>query len=343
MMTVLAFSIISILYSGSAFAAVASPSVTITSPYNGAEVRIGTVKITGTAYSANAITKVDVKMDANYNSYKIAAPTGPGGSWATWTLDYNIPSGTHTLTARVTDSAGKQSWYPVTLLATNDPEPHPEPGDGYYDDFVGPTYKLPNKSLSPNGRWYAWSSGSTAMPGSQGVKAISSGNAFYQNNPSATSGTQSFSSLTLSTQSYSDFHLNLDVRTVAQTRLNTTPKVWETAWLFFHAAGSGQDDFDRSHYYYFLVKTNGAQIGKYDGATQGQVILANKYYPNGPRTVMGQWQNWDITVSGDHIVVKVNGVTTFDINNAASFTSGRIGLYSENSKVEFRNVVFEPT
>jgi hypothetical protein len=154
------------------------------------------------------------------------------------------------------------------------------------------------------------------------------------------------SALTLSTRSYKNFHMNLDVRTVSQTRENSPPNPWEVAWVFWHAIGNGTDEMDRTHFYYFVVKTNGLDIGKYDGGTNpdSQQIIAIKYYPleTSIYNKVGEWYNWDIIVLNDHITVKVNNATAFDIINSASFVSGRIGLYNEDSKTEFRNIYIKP-
>ena len=49
--------------------------------------------------------------------------------------------------------------------------------------------------------------------------------------------------------------------------LAVPPNPWEVGWIFWHAVGNGTDPIDRTHFYYFLVRTNGVEVGKYDGGT----------------------------------------------------------------------------
>jgi hypothetical protein len=213
-----------------------------------------------------------------------------------------------------------------------------------YDDFSEGSYSLDKYEVSPNGKWYHWYSGSQLEPGNQGVRrsTTTSGNVFFLESPAPLNQGETYSSLTLSTRSYKNFHMNLDVRTASQTREGSPPKPWDVAWIFWHAIGNGTEEMDRTHFYYSLVKTNGVEVGKYDGGfnTESQVILANKYYPKETSLYnkIGEWHNWDIVVLNDHITIKIDNVPAFDIIDSASFDSGRIGLYNENSKTEFRNV-----
>lgn len=216
-----------------------------------------------------------------------------------------------------------------------------------YDNFSNGTYVLNNHQVSPNGKWFAWYAGSENYPGKQGVRPAENEteNVYFLQSPSPQRQTimkRTFSSLSLSTESLHNFQLSLDVRTTYQTRTSYAPNPWEVAWVFWHALGNGTDPIDKTHFYYFLVKTNGVEIGKYDGGTnpESQKIIQSKIYPNRTslKTEIGQWQNWNIVVAGNHIIAKVNNVTAFDISDDASFSSGRIGLYNEDSITEFKNV-----
>jgi Domain of Unknown Function (DUF1080) len=130
--------------------------------------------------------------------------------------------------------------------------------------------------------------------------------------------------------------LNLDVRTVSQGN----PNPWEVAWVFWHVIGRGTDPLDRTHFYYFLVKTTG--VGKYDGGTnpESQIILTDRTYPaqTSIKNNIGEWQNWNFSVINDHIIIKVSDETAFDFIDNATFDMGRIGLYDEDSKTEFGNI-----
>ncbi|MGB7952727.1 MAG: Ig-like domain-containing protein, partial [Candidatus Nitrosopolaris sp.] len=87
------------------------PTVTITSPANGASVQHGNVHFTGTAtdnVGGSGIKNVQVKL--NSGSFKIANLSG--GSWSI-TLSMSIGNG-QTITAQATDNAGNIST-PVTI------------------------------------------------------------------------------------------------------------------------------------------------------------------------------------------------------------------------------------
>ncbi|WP_337863962.1 DUF1080 domain-containing protein, partial [Nitrososphaera sp.] len=269
-----------------------------------------------------------------------------------WSVAQLNSTGVHTASIIITDTAKpprilNDSVEKMQFYQTS-PAPLREPQGSLYDDFSGEEYTSGNYQVSPNGKWYHYYSGSRANPGKQGVKAsaTSPGNVFFQDTPSPTSVDQTYSTLTLSTASYKNFEMSMDVRTAAQTRINSPPKPWEVAWVFWHAVGQGTEPVDRTHFYYFVVKTNGVEIGKYDGGTNpaSQKIIANKYYPAETpiNNKIGEWQNWKITVVGDHIVVRVNGAVVFDIYDSASFDSGRVGLYNEDAKTEYRNVAITP-
>ncbi|MFN0002391.1 MAG: DUF1080 domain-containing protein [Pseudohongiellaceae bacterium] len=87
--------------------------------------------------------------------------------------------------------------------------------------------------------------------------------------------------------------------------------------------------------------TNAYEANIYDnrpdqsGRTGGLVNFA------APTTVINtpdKWSTYDITVQGDHIVIKLNGVTTVDIHDA-TYASGPISLQYGAGTVKFRNVM----
>lgn len=113
----------------------ALPSVTITSPSSGSQFTAGTVKLAGVATAGSAaISKVEVKIDGDISSYKLATPEAPG-DWSTWSINYNLPTGSHALTARVTDAAGVQSWDAVTLIGLSTQTGSITTGNSQYDAY----------------------------------------------------------------------------------------------------------------------------------------------------------------------------------------------------------------
>ncbi len=53
------------------------------------------------------------------------------------------------------------------------------------------------------------------------------------------------------------------------------------------------------------------------------------------------WNQYDVSLRGDHFVVKLNGRTVLDVHDPKS-KSGHIGLQSNKDKIEFRNLKLKP-
>lgn len=97
------------------------PTVSITSPQTGASFSGPTspkvIRLAGIAAdSGSGVQKVEIKSLKNsveVHSYQEASTST---NWAKWahTLDYS-QAGTYTITARVTDKAGIQNWYSITV------------------------------------------------------------------------------------------------------------------------------------------------------------------------------------------------------------------------------------
>ena len=198
------------------------------------------------------------------------------------------------------------------------------------DYFSGLLYNLSNSQTSPDGLWYAVSNGGGTM-GVTSYKEVSDKetNVFYEMPTPPTIPKDSHSALALTVESFHDFHLSADVRTQSQIRENSQPKSWEVAWIIWHWK-------DNTHFNYFLVKTNGAEIGKYDGGSNpnDQIILQSVSHP---KAEIGKWMHWEIITQGDRMSVRVNGDQVFDLNDTSSFQDGKIGLYCEDSISNFAN------
>lgn len=90
------------------------PTVTITSPPEGTLITWDedagqvVVKFTGTATDTQTgVDKVEWAL-GDQNIFTLATPTGPGGSWNTWSADVVLPSAQeHTVIIRARDGAGK--------------------------------------------------------------------------------------------------------------------------------------------------------------------------------------------------------------------------------------------
>jgi glucose/arabinose dehydrogenase len=204
-----------------------------------------------------------------------------------------------------------------------------------YDNFESGDYVLADGQVSPNNKWVNIYNGG----GSSGVKKDSTNNTnnvFYMYPNVSKSDIETFSNLVATPRNFSNFQMSLDVMTEKQTRENSPPKQWEAAWILFRYT----DDF---HYYWFVVKPSGIELGKKDCDTclepfQGQVFL---YTSEEPTLELGDWSNWQINVIGNEIRIAVNGTEVVDFTDTSmspQLASGSIGLYDEDALVAFDNV-----
>ena len=58
--------------------------------------------------------------------------------------------------------------------------------------------------------------------------------------------------------------------------------------------------------------------------------------------VADQWNRYEVTADGDHLVVVLNGTKTLDIHDS-KFAEGRIRLQYQKFPIEFKNVKLRPT
>jgi hypothetical protein len=127
-----------------------------------------------------------------------------------------------------------------------------------------------------------------------------------------------------------DFTLEVSAATTKQLRTSSTPRPWEVAWVLWHYT-------DNTHFYYFIAKPNGWELGKEDPAYPGfQRFLATNSYPTYP---IDPWYKIRIVQVADTIQVFVNdvGIVTFT-DQETPYNAGRVGLYSEDAEAYFDNV-----
>ncbi|MEN6424269.1 MAG: DUF1080 domain-containing protein [Phycisphaerales bacterium] len=142
------------------------------------------------------------------------------------------------------------------------------------------------------------------------------------------------------TESYSNYHLHVEWRwpetpTNSGVLLHATgvDKVWPVCIECQLKAGSAGD----------LVLMNGAGIAV-DGVDRAnsakQFVVIEKKLPTS-EVPAGQWNSYDIYCKGGTIRCLVNDVVQNE-GTGASVTSGWIGLQSEGSPIEFRNIHLQP-
>ena len=215
-----------------------------------------------------------------------------------------------------------------------------------YDNFSEGTYVLPPLTLSPNSKWYGIFSGTSAIPGEMGVGASSDGspgNVFYEINPTPASPAESFNSLTLTTESWKNFVMSVDMRTVSQTR-GAGANIGDNAAIYFHCPGVDTTQFFASSFYKFELKADGFELSKRDGGgsvlpPDVKTVVASGVYPPPLSFALGRWYTVEISVTDlVNITIKVDGVTLVSQADLAGFNTGRFGLFSKNCIAEFKNL-----
>jgi hypothetical protein len=303
--------------------------ITITNPPYDVIVAEGPITITGNIDTQRIEANVvEVKIDDG--EYIAATPNSPG-DWSEWsiTLDTStLDDGTYNLVARAIDDSGNEEWDNrlINYLSSIEPiEMHDDFSDGKYDMELG--------TVSPDGNWFAvWHD--------EGYLGITedfqdkNNNVFVVESGVVGEITDTKSAMILSTHQYKNFKLSVDVRTDKQTRLNDPPNAWEVGWLVWTYK-------DPTHFNYFLLKTNGAEMGKYDGGvnpTHQKILFTN----SSAQTSIGDWTNWQVLMQDSHMTIFVDDVEILDFYDFSSFDTGRIGFYLEDASVSFDNFEIVP-
>jgi len=147
--------------------------------------------------------------------------------------------------------------------------------------------------------------------------------------PAATSAALVIASLELASSNRID--LRLRMITDVQLRQGSTPNPWEVAWVIWQYT-------DPDHFYYFIAKPNGWELGKRDPAyAGGQRFLATGSEPQYP---IGTWYDVRITQRYSSIEVAVDGrrVVRFE-DKERPYLSGKFGAYNEDAATRITDVV----
>jgi hypothetical protein len=124
------------------------------------------------------------------------------------------------------------------------------------------------------------------------------------------------------------------VKTVEQLRGGSPPNAWEVGWLVW-------DYRDRRHFYYFIPRADGWELGKRDPAyPEGQRYLASG---KSPRFPFGTWASIRILQDGASLAVEANGARVARFTDRERpYLGGRIGLYTEDAHAHFADVTAGP-
>ncbi|TYC08969.1 DUF1080 domain-containing protein [Actinomadura syzygii] len=134
--------------------------------------------------------------------------------------------------------------------------------------------------------------------------------------------------LVVSRARYGEMEFKLRARTVAQLR-ERKPNPWEAAWVVWGYS-------DASHFYYFILKPTGWELGKRDPAYPG----GQRFLSTGRRAfTLDRWYRVAVAQRGAGMTVRVDDrdVTAFT-DAERPYTGGSVGLYTEDAEVEFRDI-----
>ncbi|MFI0366951.1 family 16 glycoside hydrolase [Actinomadura sp. 1N219] len=144
----------------------------------------------------------------------------------------------------------------------------------------------------------------------------------------ATDPAETHAGLVVSQARYGHIDFRLRARTVAQLR-DKAPNPWEAAWIVWAYS-------DEHHFYYFILKPTGWELGKRDPAYRG----GQRFLATGERSfAIGKWYRVSVVQRGATMSVRVDGrpVTEFtDVERP--YAGGAVGLYTEDAEVEFREI-----
>ena len=146
----------------------------------------------------------------------------------------------------------------------------------------------------------------------------------------ATAPDQTHGSLVVGPWTTGDVVVNVTTATTRQLRTGSAPNPWEVGWVLWNLT-------DTTHFYYFIPKPNGWELGKADPSYPGaQRFLATGSSPVFP---IGAWYRVRIAQTDTTIQVSVDGRTIASYTDGERpYTSGRIGLYSEDAEALFDDV-----
>ncbi|MBT2385072.1 DUF1080 domain-containing protein [Streptomyces sp. ISL-11] len=135
--------------------------------------------------------------------------------------------------------------------------------------------------------------------------------------------------LIVSTERYEAVDFRARMRTVAQLR-TPRPNPWEVPWLVWAYT-------DPEHFYYLALKPNGWELGKRDPAYEGgQRFLAT----GSGKFPVGEWSDVRIAQRDARMEASVGGrgLVSYQ-DHERPYLSGHVGVYTEDAKVEFRDLV----
>lgn len=136
---------------------------------------------------------------------------------------------------------------------------------------------------------------------------------------------ETHSALVVTKKTWRDASISFRTVNQKQLRLNDAPNTWECPWVMFRFK-------DLENYYWFMLKTNGFELGKKQGSDTQHFLVTG----DTPAQAVGQWRKIRIELSGARIQAFVDGTRVFDYTDPNPLLgSGSVGLYEEDAQVRF--------
>lgn len=139
-----------------------------------------------------------------------------------------------------------------------------------------------------------------------------------------TSPAETHSSLITTKRTWQDSTVSFATTTLRQLREGSAANPWEVGWVLFRFT-------DLENYYWFMLKTNGFELGKKQGSDT-QIFLVTGALP---AAAVGQERQIQVRTDGARIQVAVDGRQVVDYTDPHPLGAGSVGLYEEDSQARF--------
>ena len=166
--------------------------------------------------------------------------------------------------------------------------------------------------------------------GAAAAQRSDAGTTLFMAPTEAQQATETHAPLVLGPAHGDQFLLRASVETVQHTRRADAPNPWEVAWVVWQY----QDD---EHFYYFIPKPNGWELGKRDPAYPG----GQRFLATGNRRVfpIGQVHHVSVRQIGALMTIMVNGEPIVQFrDDERPYRTGRFALYAEDAAIRVHRV-----
>lgn len=118
----------------------------------------------------------------------------------------------------------------------------------------------------------------------------------------------------------------LDLKLVVHKQFRSNPNPWEAGWVLFNYE-------DSSNFYYFIPKTNGIELGRFVDGKQEFLFNADS-----PKISLKIPSRIKLVLNNGRLDAFVNSIRVVHNYPINVISNAKVGLYSEDSEVEFLDV-----